>query len=308
MRLAIIGAGAMGTLLAGRLGPHADVWVLSTHPDTVEALQRSGPRIRTAGGPVTARVHASLEPDEVPPADVGLICVKAYETERAGRMAATVLTEDGLAISLQNGLGNRETLARLLKPERVVQGVTYLGATWLAPGEVKEAGRGATVLEAGSFPDRVQEVARLFAAAGLECRVTEDPQGLVWGKLLINGAINPLTALLKVPNGALVDLPPALELLHWAADEAAEIAAAADVQLPYDDPRAEVEHVCRRTAANLSSMLQDVLRKRPTEVEAINGALVREAERRGLVAPLHAALRDLVRALEAGYAQQVAAP
>ncbi len=308
MRLAIIGGGAMGTLLAGLLGPHAEVWVLSTHPDTVEALRRDGARIRTGDGPLAARVNATLEPGDASPSDVALICVKSYETDRAGRAAARALAPGGLAISLQNGLGNGEVLARFLDLDRVVQGVTYLGATWLGPGEVREAGRGATILETGSSPDLIEEVAGLFSAAGLECRVTDDSEGLVWGKLLVNSAINPLTALLRVRNGVLVESEPAVQLLHQAVDEAVAIAAAADVRLPYDDPRAQVEMVCRKTGSNVSSMLQVVIEKGPTEIEAINGALVQEADRRGLSAPLHEALRDMVRALEATYADQVAPP
>lgn len=305
MRVAIIGGGALGTLLVAKLAPHAEVWVVSSHLDTVEALRREGARVLVGGSELKAAVRATLDPDEARPADLALICVKAYETPRAAQIAARLLSPHGLVLTIQNGLGNAEALAQVIPPERVLEGVTYLGASWLGPGRVRQAGNGSTYLVAkSSAVGGMEQIVGLFRKAGLEAEIRDDGASIIWGKLLVNAAINPLTALLRVPNGGLL-ADPARGLLHAAMAEGVRVSEAAEIRLPYEDPTTYVEEVCRRSAENYSSMLQDILRHRPTEIEAINGALLREGERRGMNTPLHRILRDLVLGLEASYGQEV---
>ena len=164
------------------------------------------------------------------------------------------------ALTLQNGLGNRELLGQALGARRVALGVTTQGATLLGPGLVRAAGDGAIILQ--EHP-RLAPLAALLRRAGFSVETSPDPQALLWGKLVINAAINPLTALLGVPNGELLARPPAHALLQSAAGEAAAVAAALGMRLPYPDPTAAAENTARRTAANRSSMLQDVLTGRP---------------------------------------------
>jgi 2-dehydropantoate 2-reductase len=164
---------------------------------------------------------------------------------------------------------------------------------------------GATTLGAAPDRGRAAALAALLAAAGLPAEVSDDVEALLWGKLVVNVGINALTALLRVPNGALAESAAALELMAAAVAEAAAVAAARGVRLPYADPVAHVEAVARATGANRSSMLQDVLRGAATEVAAINGALVREGERLGVPTPLNAALAALVEALDATAGQRV---
>src|SRR3990172_8290732 len=145
-------------------------------------------------------------------------------------------------------------------------------------------------------PPRLEPLAELLQEAGFELQPAEDLQGLVWGKLAINAGINPLTALLEVPNGELLVRPGARQLMRAAAQETAAVAAARGLQLPYPDVAARVEEVAQRTASNVSSMLQDIRRGAPTEIDAISGAVVREGERHGALTPLNWTLWNLVRA------------
>ncbi|MFZ2362260.1 MAG: 2-dehydropantoate 2-reductase, partial [Anaerolineae bacterium] len=171
---------------------------------------------------------------------------------------------------------------------------TTLGATLLAPGVVRAGGQGPVTL--GSHP-RVQPLANLLRAAGFDVRLANDVAGLAWGKLVINAAINPLTALLRAPNGQLLERPEARALMGLAASEAAAAGLAQGLHLPFDDPVAAAEDVARRTAVNHSSMYQDVQRGRPTEIDAICGAVVQAGERVGVATPVNRTLWLLVRAI-----------
>ena len=209
------------------------------------------------------------------------------------------LAPDGLALTLQNGLGNAETLRQALGAERVALGVTTSGATLLGPGRVRPAGDGPVTIQQHSAVGPLSEI--LGADAGFTVEFVQDAQALLWGKLLINAAINPLTALLGVPNGVLLQRPSALRLMAEAAGEAQAVAAALGVALPYSDPLETIRAVAQRTAENRSSMLQDVQRRAPTEIDAINGAIVRLGEQTGIPTPVNQALWLLVRALRQGF-------
>jgi 2-dehydropantoate 2-reductase len=299
MRIAIIGIGAMGCLFGARLAPLADVVMAGTWPEGLAALREYGITLTDAQGERTVRVQVAGG-DSADRCDLALILVKSHQTARAAQRATDLLAPDGLALTLQNGLGNDATLAARLGAERVALGVTSQGAMLLGPGHVYDAGVGTTYL--GAAPktrERLEQVAALFRHTGFETHLTDNIAGLVWGKLVVNSAINPLTALLRVPNGVLLERESALALLEAVAQETASVAHALGVSLPFDDPAARAREVALRTARNRSSMLQDVLRAVPTEVDAINGAVVREGRRLGVPAPLNETLWRLVCALEA---------
>ena len=207
------------------------------------------------------------------------------------------LAPDGLALTLQNGLGNVEILRQALGIERVALGVTTAGATLLGPGRVRPAGTGPVTLQ---DQPQVRPLAEILAQAGFTVEFVQDAQALLWGKLLINAAINPLTALLGVPNGVLLQLPSTGRLMAEAAEEAAAVAAALHLAPPYSHPFETVRAVAQRTAENRSSMLQDVQRRAPTEVDAINGAIVRLGEQTSTPTPVNRSLWLLVRALREG--------
>ena len=299
MQVAIFGVGAMGCLFGAKLSPHANVTLVGRWPEQLAALRRDGLRLLTADSEQQVSLRATDDPAALAPVDVALILTKSAGTRRAARQTAGVLSPHGLAVTLQNGIGNLEVIAAEVGPERATPGVTSQGAAVLAPGVVRHAGPGPTHLAIRpEIATQVEELAALFDQAGLETHVTEDVNSLVWGKLAINAGINALTAILRVPNSALLESEWARGLMAEAACETAAVAAAQGIALPYDDPVERVETVARLTAANRSSMLQDVLRGAITEVETINGAVTREGERLGVPTPVNATLYRLVKAIE----------
>jgi len=306
-RITIIGAGAMGSLFGGLLSSVAQVELVDPWREHVEAIRREGLRLVEPDGDKVIQISATADPAEVGPTDLAIIFLKSHQTEWGAEVASRVLKSDGLALTLQNGLGNRDVLARVLGEARAWQGVTAHGATLLGPGQVRHAGRGPTHLE--TRPDiakRAQEVAHLFQQAGIETHLSPDLDSLIWGKLVINAGVNALTGILRVPNGKLGEIEAARALMDAAVEEAVQVARAKGVALPYDNPIHKVRDVCAATAANRSSMLQDVLRGSPTEIGVINGAIVREADKLGLQAPVNQMLTGLLTAIEASYAARVA--
>jgi 2-dehydropantoate 2-reductase len=292
----ILGTGAMACLFAARLSAGGTaVTMLGSWPEGIQALRQDGVRLVDRDGSERAYpVQATDDPAECAGTQLALVLVKSWQTARAARQLADCLAPDGLALTLQNGAGNCETLAQALGPERVALGVTTTGATLLGPGQVRQAGEGPVSLEA--HPS-LEPLARLLREAGFTVATTPDPEALVWGKLVINAAINPLTALLGVPNGELLTRPTARALMADLACEAAAVAAAQGIRLPYPDPVEMAEGVAQKTAANRSSMLQDVERGAPTEIDAICGAIARAGERVGVPTPANSVVWRLVEAL-----------
>jgi len=306
MRIAVVGAGAMGSLFGGLLSQVTEVTLVDSWREHVEAINRYGLRLAEPEGELILHPTATTDPAAVRDADLAIVFVKSHQTAMAAGMAAQLLAPDGLALTMQNGVGNREVLAQVLGPQRVLQGVTSQGATLLGPGQVRHGGHGATHLETRpAIAAQAERIASLFTQAGFETHLADDLASLIWGKLVINAGINALTAILRVPNGLLAEVPPARELVAAIVEEAVQVAAARSIRLPYDDPVAQVLAVARATGSNRSSMLQDVMRGSRTEIEVINGAIVREAEAAGLPAPYNRALLALVRSLEATYADRL---
>jgi 2-dehydropantoate 2-reductase len=302
LNITIFGVGAMGTLFGSRLSPLAHVTLFGHWPEQIETLQRDG---LTVTYPDNSQSYHTLSVtnklEQIPPADLALILVKSYQTERAASQAATVLRPDGLAITLQNGLGNLEKLIEAVGRERATLGVTTQGATVLAPGRLYHAGEGITHLAlVPGLEKRLEVIANLFNAAGLETLLVDNADSLVWGKLTINAGINPLTALLEVPNGALVEKDSLRQIMIAAASEAAQVAGAQGIQLPFADVSYQTTQVSKATANNRSSMLQDISRSAPTEIEAISGAIVRFGKRFGIPTPVNEFLLWAIKNKEAG--------
>lgn len=295
MRIGIIGTGAMGSLLAAHLAPHADTVVLGTWVEGVRALQTRGVFVEFNGETRRVPVQATNDYTTVAPVDLAVIAVKGHQTDRAAQWANAILQPDGAALTLQNGLGNLERLAAQVGAARATMGVTMQGATLLGPAHVLHAGHGLTTLAATPTTLRaMQATAALFCRAGLETQLAADVASLMWGKLVVNSAINALTAIYRAPNGWLVENPQARALMTAAAQETAAVASALGIQLPYADPVARAIQVAMATANNQSSTLQDVLRGAPTELDRINGAVVREGKRLGIPTPVNEKLLRVV--------------
>jgi 2-dehydropantoate 2-reductase len=290
----------MGCLFGARITPHADVTLIGSWPEQIEALRRAPLDVLTLDGhEERVRLHATSDIDSVGLVDVALIMTKTPKSDLAAQGAAHVLAPDGLAITLQNGLGNLEVLARSVGSERAALGVTTQGATIDGPGRLVHGGAGPTHLATHPAIDaRLRATATLFVRAKIETHVVANVTAWVWGKLAINAAINPLTAILHVPNGALLESEWARRLMRRAAYEVATVAAEQNIHLPFEDAAARAEEVAVSTARNRSSMLQDMLRGVETEIEAISGAVVRAGESLGINTPANKILYELVKALE----------
>jgi len=289
----IVGSGALATLFAARLAQAGvTVTMLATWENGLAALNTSGARlILPDGREICQPVHAVSTPEDCRGARLALVLVKAWQTGRAARQLAACLAPDGVALTLQNGLGNRETLIESLGAERVALGVTTSGATLLGPGLTRSGGEGLLSLEAHS---RLQALEVLLRRANFQVDILPDAKTLVWGKLVINTAINPLTALLGIPNGELLKRRGARAVMEALARETAQVAAACGAHLPFDDPVQAAEEVAQKTAANRSSMFQDVCRGAPTEIDAICGAVVRAAREKGLATPVNWVMWQLI--------------
>jgi 2-dehydropantoate 2-reductase len=307
MRIAVVGAGAMGSLFGGKLSSVAKVTLLDPWAEHVSAMQQDGLRITELdGSETTISVSATTDSTTVPEADLAIIFVKAHATGQASHWANNFLDTYGLALTLQNGVGNAETMAKVLGAERVVAGVTSHGATLLGPGCVRHAGFGPTHIAARSeIADKLADMAAVFEQAGFEVHLSDDLDSLVWGKLIINVGINALTGILRVPNGQLVEIPAASELMAQAVEEAMAVCQARGIALPYDDPLGRVREVARATATNRASMLQDVLRGVPTEIGVINEVIVREGKLLGVSTSVNEFIVTTIRAIEDSYAVRV---
>jgi len=306
MDFLVVGPGAMGCLFAADLGRAGlDVQLLDHRPDRAAEIDRCGIRVEEEGGAYEVRVPATAGPLESEPEFV-LVCVKSHQTVEAARAVRALLQGDPVVVTLQNGLGHVEALEAVFGAGRVLGGVTSEGATLLETGCIRHAGRGETVVGpregAGGAADRLVEA---FNRAGFESRSVEHVRDLIWGKLLVNAGINALTALVRVRNGRLPDLTGTRRVMERAVAEAAAVAEAKGIRLPYPDPLDRVIQVCRATAGNVASMLQDVLRERVTEVDYINGAIAREGASLGVPTPVNETLTALVRAVQDSYGDRL---
>jgi 2-dehydropantoate 2-reductase len=292
----IVGTGAMGSLFAARLVQAGhDVTMLGTWKEALETIRAGGIRfIDASGAEHRLDVHATDDTRECVGTRYALVLVKSWQTERAARQLLECLARDGLAVTLQNGLGNRETLIQSLGLGRVALGVTTTGATLLGAGRVTAGGEGPISIERNAILDPLREALK---SANFNVNIVDDARSLIWGKLVINSAINPLTALLQVPNGELLERPSAREMMRTLAYETAQVARAERIDLPFADPAAAAEEVARKTATNRSSMLQDVQRGALTEIDAICGAVVKIGQKHGVSTPANWACWQLVKAI-----------
>lgn len=292
----IVGTGALATLFAARLAQAGtQITMLGTWKAGLNALRKDGARLVDADGiEHQFEVQATDNPRDCGGINHALVLVKAWQTEYVAGQLKECLANHGLAVTLQNGLGNRELLAESLGSRRVALGTTTTGATLLVPGLVRVGGEGIISIERHPALGPLEDALK---SAKFNMQVVDDAQSLIWGKLVVNTAINPLTALLRVPNGKLLESPSAREMMGALAAETAHVAEAEKIHLPFSDPIAAAEEVARKTAANHSSMLQDILRGAPTEIDAICGAVVKTAQKHTIDAPANWACWKLVKAV-----------
>lgn len=305
MKVAVVGAGAMGSLFGAMLAEAGnDVWLYDVWLEHVQTINQKGLQVEREGKTRSVEIKATNNPQEIGPAELVIIFVKSSRTRPAAETAQTIAGSLGTVMTLQNGMGNADVMAELIAPQRILAGTTSHGATLLGPGSIRHAGVGPTTIgawsQSGDGPRRARQFAEFFNRAGIETESVADVRSVVWNKLLINIGINAITALTNIKNGQILDLAVTRELSRLAVEEAISVARAENVAV-HDDAVDIVFKVAEATAVNRSSMGQDVDNRRQTEIAAINGFIVREAKRLGLQAPVNFALTALVETLQGHY-------
>lgn len=306
MRFLIIGPGAMGCLFAARLKESGrDVTLLDYNEQRASKISRQGIIVEGIMGEYNAQVPVVTK--EIPAkTDFVIVCVKSYETLEAAKSVKPFLSKDTVIATLQNGIGNIEILNEIFGNEKVIGGVTSEGATSLGWGKVRHAGQGSTIFgPRGILKNSLEQLVDAFNKAGFKTDSADNLEGLIWGKLIINVGINALTAITGLKNGYLPDHHGTRLIMEKAVEEAAAVAKAKKIDLPYGDPMARVLEVCRDTAGNIASMLQDVLNKKRTEVDYINGAIVMEGRLLNIPTPVNQTLTCLVQTIQETYSLRV---
>jgi 2-dehydropantoate 2-reductase len=300
MQFVVIGAGNMGCVYGGNLArigqPVAliDVW-----EEHIHAIRTQGLRLEGLTGDFTVHPTAAISPQDVPNADVVLLCVNAYVTEQAAAAAKVVLKDTGCCLTLQNGVGNVEILTDMLGAERVLAGLSFQSGDLVGPGFVRHTNNGPTYLGEldRSSTARLAEIEALFAEAGLNPVLVEDVIATIWAKFVHNCGINALCALTDLRPGQIQEVP---ELDAFQADiieETVALVRAKGITLPDAEPVAVIKEYCAHKF-HRPSMQQHLDRGQRTEIDALNGYVARESARLGLSAPCNDALTRLMKGRE----------
>ncbi len=301
MRVCVVGCGAVGSLFAANLAQLDDVevWAYDLAEDHVAAINEHGLRLSGAGD-VVGRLRATSDAGELPPCDFGIVATKAMHTESAIRATAQAFREGSVA-TVQNGVGNEDVIAEYV--EHVIRGTTFPAGRVVAPGHVQWDVKGDTTL--GPFEPRpapfeqVQRLADACSRAGMPTQGVHDARGPQWRKVIFNAATNPVGALTGLTHGRVCERPDLRRLVSGLVDEGKAVAAAQSIELDAD-PEELIDHAAKPDVAygHKSSMLQDVEARRQTEVDYLNGGIVRFGRERGVPTPLNAAIWALVKGLE----------
>ncbi len=305
MKIVVLGAGAMGCLYGGHLAEGGnEVWLLDVWQEHVDTINEMGLSIEGASGDrVIKNIKATTKPREIGIADLVIVFVKSTITDKAIESNKVVFGESTVVLTLQNGLGNVEKISKEINEKNILAGVTAHGATLLGPGKIRHAGAGDTIIGEldGSISDKLKNIAEVMNSSNMKTIASENVWGLIWGKLIVNVGINALTAITSLKNGELVEHEETERLLELAVEEACNVAKTKGIVLNYKDPITHTKEVCKATAVNKSSMLQDVTAKRKTEIDMINGAIVREGKELGINTPVNETLTNLVKIIEKKY-------
>ncbi|MHB1125105.1 MAG: 2-dehydropantoate 2-reductase [Ramlibacter sp.] len=294
LKVAVLGAGAVGCYFGGLLARAGHDVTLIARPQHVDAIRRDGLRMETRAFDERVRVAASPDPAAVRGADLVLFCVKSGDTEAAGAQLRPFLGPETLVLCLQNGVDNAERLRTVLPPPQVAAAVVYVATEMAGPGHVKHHGRGELVIEPSP---RSAAVAQALADAGVPTEVSANVRGALWAKLIINCAYNAVSAIVQRPYGENVASVGIPEAMKDVVDECLAVARAEGVQLPGD-----MHEAVRRLAATMptqsSSTAQDLARGKPTEIDHLNGLVVRRGAAHGIPTPANRVLWALVKLLE----------
>ncbi len=300
MKVAVIGAGAMGCLFAAKLVQAGNQVLLVDHdPNNVNAIRKNGVRVTEGKTRRKADVPIRKSPGNLRSSELILIMVKAYQTEAVAKALRGRIGQNSAILTLQNGLGNMEVLSRTFG-DLVLAGSTTEASLRVGPGEVLHTGRGRTLIGEldGESSNRALNVVKLLRTAGFACLLTRRAKSVVWSKAVLNSAINPVSALTRLRNGQLRQFDGLRAMMLGVLDEGVKVARAERVRLNRNALSNLLQNVLRLTARNRSSMFQDILNGKTTEVRQLNGAIANFGVRHGIATPLNSALFALIVGLE----------
>jgi 2-dehydropantoate 2-reductase len=293
MKVAVVGAGAVGCYYGGMLARAGHDVTLIGRPQHVEAIERQGLRLETQTFDERIRVSASSEGSAVRSAQLVLLCVKSTDTESAAAIIKPHLAPDALVLSLQNGVENADRLRAIL-PQDVLAAVVYIGTEMAGPGHVRHHGRGELIIERSRASD---ELAQALIAAGVPTDISDNVRGALWAKLILNCAYNALSAITQLPYGRLVKGAGITAVMRDVVDECLAVAKADDVTIP-GDVDAAIRKIAETVPGQYSSTAQDLARGKPSEIDHLNGVIVRRGEALGVATPVNRLLHAIVKLLE----------
>lgn len=309
MKICILGAGALGSTFGAWLSEAGhETWLLNRSNAHIAAVARDGLDIETANGRRRVQVRAAVSAEAVGLVDLVVVLVKSFATAEAMRQALALVGPETLVLSLQNGLGHEELLAEIVGPERVIAGKTYVGGVLLGPGRIRSgvAGKQTLIGELdGQLTPRVQAVAEAFAGAGLATTVSANIRGTLWDKLQVNVATGALTGITQLTYGQLYSEPLLRDTALQAVAEAIAVARAAGIELGLQEPEAAWQLAREGLAPSFkTSMLQSLQRGSITEIDFINGAVVRLGQQYRVPTPVNATLVACIKGIERALADR----
>lgn len=302
MKIAVVGCGAMGSVYAALLADAGhEVWAIDNWKEHVDAIKANGLRLEGASGDRTVRINATTDPADAGPCDLAILATKAMHVEKAAKSMRTLLRDDTVVLSIQNGLGGPDTAAKVLGRERVLVGVVGgFGASMKAPGHAHHNGWELVRLGelAGPISPRLEAVAEVWRSGGFRVKCFDDIDQLVWEKLICNVCFSGTCAVTERTIIEVIEDPDTWQVASGCATEAYQVARARGIRLDFDDPVAYVRAFGMKIPKARPSMLLDHLAGRMSEIEAINGAIPVAAKAAGVAAPFNEVISALVRAKE----------
>jgi 2-dehydropantoate 2-reductase len=302
MKIAIMGAGAVGCYYGGMLARAGHDVVLIGRPQHVDAIHRDGLFMDTRSFQEHVTVRASTETSDIAGAEIVLCCVKSTDTQQAARTMAPHLAADALVLSLQNGVDNAEQLQAELAQQsvRVAPAVVYVATEMAGPGHVKHHGRGELVVGPATLSS---EQTRQFVAAGIPILVSDNVAGALWSKLILNCAYNALSAITQVSYGTLWQAEGVQPVMRDVVAECLAVADAEGIVLP-EDAWGNIVRIAETMPAQMSSTAQDMARKKRSEIDHLNGYIVRKGAARGIATPVNRTLYTVVKVMESRFAPE----
>ena len=307
MRVAVIGGGAMGGMFAARIArAGGDVIVVDAADEVTRAISERGIEVSAGGQTTTTKVAATGSIREARDASAAIVFVKAHHTPAVAEQLRSCVHPGMTVVSLQNGWGNADVLARTVAATQLVIGVTYHSCTVLGPGQVAHTGTGPTVvgpLREGGDMERAERIAALLTSAGLDAAATADVRTEIWKKLILNAATLPVAAVTRLRAGEMADGGEVQALVDALAGEAVAVAGVLGLKIDLGERTDRIHAVLAGAGQGKPSMLQDVEAQRKTEIEVVNAAVVAAAHEAGVSVPVNEAMVALVHGVERSWAR-----